>query len=105
MSDGHEGVRQFSQAISQGIAEHINAPPQRKNQNRAEWGTGLIAGGTYLAYSYAHGISFAEAVQGYIGVLRRPFDESWPFYVWGAAMPVLWPAVGRGRRARLARAA
>jgi hypothetical protein len=49
MSDGHEGVRQFTQAISQGIAEHVNAPPQRKNQNRAEWGTGLLAGGTFGA--------------------------------------------------------
>ena len=52
MSDGHERVRQFSQAISQGIAEHINAPPLRKNQNRAERGTGLLAGGAYVAHTF-----------------------------------------------------
>lgn len=101
MSDGHEGVRQASQVISQAIGDHINAPPLRQNLNRAEWGAGLVAGGAYVGYSYVQGVSLAEAVQGYIGVLHRPFDESWPFYAWGAAvlLGLLWVAVGvRGTR-------
>ena len=101
MSDGFDGVRQISQAISGGIAEHLNAPPQKKNLNRASWGAGLLAGGAYLAFSYVHGLPLAAAMQGYISVLRRPFDESWPFYAWGTVMlfSVLWIMVGmRGTR-------
>jgi len=101
MSDRLEGVRQISQAVSGGIAEHINAPPLRKNQNRANWGAGLLAGGVYLAYSYVQGINLKEAIDGYLGALRRPFDDSWPFYAWGAAIlfSLLWIMVGvRGTR-------
>jgi hypothetical protein len=80
------GVRQFSQAISQGIAEHVNAPPLRKNQNRAVWGTGLITGCVYVAYSVQHAnrTSLSELVRVYFGALHQPFDTSWPFYAWGA---------------------
>lgn len=96
MTDGFEGVRQLSQTISGGIAEHLNAPPQKKNLNRASWGTGLLAGGIYLACSYVQGLTVTEAVQGYINVLHQPFDDSWPFYAWGAVMlfSLLWIAVG-----------
>jgi hypothetical protein len=104
MSDGHEGVRQFSQAISQGIAEHVNATPQRKNQNRAEWGTGLLAGNAYVAHTFllVEYTSLAEAVRVYFGVLHEPLATSWPFYAWGGVMlfGLLWVVVGvRGSRA------
>jgi Ni,Fe-hydrogenase I cytochrome b subunit len=91
----------IAEPIGQEMAQHLNAPPLRRNQNRAVWGTLLIAGGTYVGYSYVQGISLDEAVHGYIGVLHRPFDESWPFYAWGAAMlfGLLWVVVGvRGSR-------
>jgi hypothetical protein len=101
MSDRFEGVRQMSRAVTGGIAEHLNAPPQRKNLNRASCGTGLLAGGIYFAYSYAHGISLTEAVHGYIGALHWPFEDSWPFYAWGGVMlfSLLWIMTGvRGLR-------
>ncbi|MBV9825334.1 MAG: hypothetical protein JO001_06635 [Alphaproteobacteria bacterium] len=94
----------MSQAISDGIAQHINAPPQRKNQNRAEWGAGLLAGGAYVAWTAArveHAGPIA-LVQFYIRSLQQSFDASWPFYAWGAVMlfALLWVVVGvRGSRA------
>jgi Zn-dependent protease len=102
--DGFDGVRQMSQAISQGIAEHVNAPPQRKNQNRAEWGTGLLAGGAYVAHTFVlvEHASLAEAVRFYFRALHEPLATSWPFYAWGGAMlfALLWVVVGvHGSRA------
>jgi hypothetical protein len=86
MTDSFQGVRQFSQGISQGIADHLNAPPQRRNLNRARWGTGLLAGGAYVAHSYVQDLSLKESVNGYFSVLHRPWDDSWPFYAWGGVM-------------------
>jgi len=33
----------LAEPIAQMADEHFNAPPLRKNQNRAEWGAGLLA--------------------------------------------------------------
>jgi hypothetical protein len=102
--DGYDGLRQMSQAIGDEIAQHVNAPPQRKNQNRAEWGVGLLAGGAYIAWTAAlaeHAGPVALA-QFYIRSLQGPLDASWPFYAWSAVMlfALLWVVVGvRGSRA------
>lgn len=103
MSDGHQALRELSQSISQEIGAHINAPPQRRNQNRAEWGAGWLAAGIYAAWPFVwrNRTSPAELVQFYIRALHRPLDDSWPFYAWGAVMlfAMLWVAVGvRGSR-------
>ena len=106
MSDprAHGLLSAIAEPIGQEIARHFQAPPLHRNQNRAFWGTGLLAFGGYFGHAFyladrAH--SLPEVVGDYVRLLHAPFGISWPFYAWGAAMPfgLLWVTIGvRGAR-------
>lgn len=103
MSEPKGPLSAIAEPLAQMAAEHLNAPPQRRNQNRAEWGAGLLAGGAYVAWTAAVGkhASLSGLVAFYIRSLQEPIDASWPFYAWGAVMlfALLWVVVGvRGSR-------
>lgn len=104
MSEQKGPLTILAEPLGQAMAEHANAPPLRKNQNRAEWGAGLLAGGIYVAHSFlldAH-VGLVEGVPIYLHTLHASLDNSWPFFTWGAVMlfALLWITVGvRGSRA------
>jgi hypothetical protein len=37
--------------VGEEIAQHLNAPPLRKNQNRVVWGTMFLTFGVYVGYA------------------------------------------------------
>lgn len=93
MSD--DGMRQLGEAI----ATHINAPPLRKNQERAIWGTWLLAAGVYDTHDFIArydidiartGAAFVRDPQATAAVLG-----GW-FIAWCALMlfGCLWIVVG-----------
>jgi hypothetical protein len=104
MSEPKGILSAIAQPIGEEIAQHLNAPPLRKNQNRAVWGTMFLTFGVYVGYSFyliGRAASLPELVRGYFRALHAPLDDSWAFYAWGAVMlfSLLWIAVGlRGSR-------
>jgi len=74
-----------------------------RNQNRAVWGSALLAGCIYFAWSVQQSFraSWADLVRIYFGALHEPIETTWAFYAWGGGMlfGLLWVTVGlRGSR-------
>jgi hypothetical protein len=94
----------IAQPIGEEMVQHLNAPPLRQNQDRAVWGIALLTGGAYVAYTFMviERAGFWEAERLYLRALHAPWENCWPFYLWGGAMlfGLLWVMVGvRGSRA------
>ena len=93
----------IAQPIGEEMSQHLNATPLRQSQNRAVWGTALLTAGAYAAWTLLIKHSgFWESERFYLRSLHQPWEDSWPYYLWGGAMlfGLLWVVVGvRGSRA------
>jgi hypothetical protein len=99
MSDRDNLLRPLGEAVGQAMGEHVNAPPLRKNQNRAVWGTWLIVTGIYGAHDFIarYNVSVGKLAVGFItdpGGTASAVGT--PFLIWCAMalFGCLWVVVG-----------
>lgn len=75
--------------LAQAMVDHANAPPVRKNQNRAIFGTWLLVAGGYLGHGViaARNVDVgASAMQFAVHPITFSTELDWPVVAWGAVM-------------------